>query len=311
MEKFEITPIAYVRNAYKEPFGFSEMRKRMQEVSVIEVLEEYQEGLFKVEDEEFLNIIFYFNKSNGEYSLICNTPMGEEKGVFVCRSPKRPNSLGTTTVKLIKREGNKLYVTGLDAIDGTPIIDIKNANSFLVETYPTFIPRYQENPRVDIEALLYKKETKALLIKSAQLHNHFCPGLTVGVMAATYAMISFRERYNTWKDIQVETNSKTCSLDGIQFVTGCTIANKLLTIVDKEEFFVEIKLGKENKGVIVKMKNKGFIDEKYPEFSALRNKLVNGNITDDEKKLFKEKAKETSFHLVETPIEELFIVESF
>jgi len=46
-------------------------------------------------------------------------------GVFATRSPVRPNPIGITAVKLIKREGNILTVTGLDAIDGTPVLDIK------------------------------------------------------------------------------------------------------------------------------------------------------------------------------------------
>jgi len=46
-------------------------------------------------------------------------------GIFAQRGKNRPNKIGATIVKLIKREGRKLYVTGLDAIDGTPIIDIK------------------------------------------------------------------------------------------------------------------------------------------------------------------------------------------
>lgn len=46
-------------------------------------------------------------------------------GLFATRSPKRPNPIGETTVKLLKREGNVLAVSGLDAFDGTPVIDIK------------------------------------------------------------------------------------------------------------------------------------------------------------------------------------------
>lgn len=182
METFTIKPIGYVRNHFNEVVKMPEIKKVTESISVIEVLDEYAEGLFKVEEQEFLNIIFYFNKSEG-YEFICNTPMGELRGVFACRSPRRPNSLGTTTVKLIKREGNKLFVTGFDAINDTPIIDIKNANTSILETSRTYIPRYKVNPRVDIETLLDIKDFNALLIKSAQLHNHFCPGLTHGVLA--------------------------------------------------------------------------------------------------------------------------------
>ena len=56
-------------------------------------------------------------------------PMGKQgiplKGVFATRSPNRPNPVGKATVRLLQRQGNILKVEGLDAIDGTPIIDIK------------------------------------------------------------------------------------------------------------------------------------------------------------------------------------------
>ena len=63
-------------------------------------------------------------------------------GVFATRSPRRPNPIGISVVKLIKRRGNVLVVSGIDAIDGTPLIDIKpfipefdskNANSGWLE----------------------------------------------------------------------------------------------------------------------------------------------------------------------------------
>jgi len=46
-------------------------------------------------------------------------------GLFASRSPHRPNPIGVATVRLIQRQGHILRVEGLDAIDGTPVIDIK------------------------------------------------------------------------------------------------------------------------------------------------------------------------------------------
>jgi tRNA (Thr-GGU) A37 N-methylase len=47
------------------------------------------------------------------------------QGVFATHSPARPNSILITVVKLVKREQNILHVTGLDALDGSPVLDIK------------------------------------------------------------------------------------------------------------------------------------------------------------------------------------------
>jgi tRNA (adenine37-N6)-methyltransferase len=52
-------------------------------------------------------------------------PQEPLRGVFAVRSPRRPNPIGLTTVKLLHIEGNTLTVAGLDAWDGTPVLDIK------------------------------------------------------------------------------------------------------------------------------------------------------------------------------------------
>lgn len=56
-------------------------------------------------------------------------------GIYTTRSPSRPSAIGSCVVELIKREGNRLYVRGLDAIDGTPVLDIK-----------IYIPQYDAFP---------------------------------------------------------------------------------------------------------------------------------------------------------------------
>ena len=53
------------------------------------------------------------------------SPENKLMGVFASRSPDRPNPIGKSTVRLVERRGNVLRVKGLDAIDGTPVLDIK------------------------------------------------------------------------------------------------------------------------------------------------------------------------------------------
>jgi len=48
-----------------------------------------------------------------------------ERGVFATRAPCRPNPIGLSVVKLVRREGNVLYLDGVDVLDGTPLLDIK------------------------------------------------------------------------------------------------------------------------------------------------------------------------------------------
>ncbi|WP_045520140.1 TrmO family methyltransferase domain-containing protein, partial [Clostridium sporogenes] len=49
----------------------------------------------------------------------------EKKGVFSTRSPKRPNAIGLSIVKLIEINNNKIIIEGVDMLDGTPVLDIK------------------------------------------------------------------------------------------------------------------------------------------------------------------------------------------
>ena len=120
-EVFKIKPIGYVKNEF---FESAESEKMRQENSYIVIYPEYQEGLYKIEESNFLNVIFYFHKSVG-YTLKGTRRRGVTRGIFASRSPRRPVPLGLTLVKLLEKKGNKLKVKGLDAINGTPVLDIK------------------------------------------------------------------------------------------------------------------------------------------------------------------------------------------
>ena len=75
-------------------------------------------------------IIFHFHLSQQEYELQQHPKRDlsrPKRGVFALRSPQRPNRIGVTTVDLVKIEDNVLHVKNLDAVDGTPVLDIKPA----------------------------------------------------------------------------------------------------------------------------------------------------------------------------------------
>ena len=82
-----------------------------------------------IDEFSHLQIIFHFHLADKEPVLGSEHPRGNpdwpKVGIFAQRKKRRPNSLGSTIVKLIRRDGRKIVVHGLDAIDGTPIIDIK------------------------------------------------------------------------------------------------------------------------------------------------------------------------------------------
>jgi tRNA-Thr(GGU) m(6)t(6)A37 methyltransferase TsaA len=66
-----------------------------------------------------------FDRSQG-FDLLGIPPVDDRPhGVFATRSPRRPNPIGLTVVKLLRRERNSLHVRGVDMLDGTPILDLK------------------------------------------------------------------------------------------------------------------------------------------------------------------------------------------
>lgn len=128
MEKrhsLELTPIGTIHSPYKGRMEAPPQGYRSDKISKIEVFKEFEEGLKDTEGFSHLVVIFWFHRSRG-YHLLTKTPWDDTPhGLFATRSPYRPCPLGVTVVELLSREGNILKVKGLDAIDGTPLLDIK------------------------------------------------------------------------------------------------------------------------------------------------------------------------------------------
>ena len=119
----ELKIIGIVRSPYKTVEEAP--HQGTDEIVEIEIQKDYQDGLKDIEDFTHLHIFFWLHKSKG-YKLIVKPPWDNKPhGVFTTRSPHHSNPIGYTVVELIERENNILIVKGLEAIDGTPVIDIK------------------------------------------------------------------------------------------------------------------------------------------------------------------------------------------
>jgi len=120
------TAIGTVLNEFKEPASPEEIRASESRIILNPGL---VEGLLGLEPGGQLMVIFYFHLSKG-FDLRQH-PRGDpgraKRGVFALHSPRRPNPIGVTVVELLGIEGNILRVRGLDAIDGTPVLDLKPA----------------------------------------------------------------------------------------------------------------------------------------------------------------------------------------
>jgi tRNA-Thr(GGU) m(6)t(6)A37 methyltransferase TsaA len=121
----ELKPIGVIHTRYKDRGEAPFQGYRSKEVSRIEVFKEFEEGLQDIEGFSHIIVIYWFHKSQG-YHLLVKTPWDDiPHGLFTTRSPHRPCPLALTVVELVAREKNILKVKGLDAIDGSPLLDIK------------------------------------------------------------------------------------------------------------------------------------------------------------------------------------------
>ncbi len=92
---------------------------------VIEILPEFEKAMLGLDEVERVWVLYVFHRA--EERLLVH-PHGEKsvvKGAFATRSPNRPNRIGMTAVSILKISGRRIFVRGLDAFKGSPVIDIK------------------------------------------------------------------------------------------------------------------------------------------------------------------------------------------
>jgi tRNA-Thr(GGU) m(6)t(6)A37 methyltransferase TsaA len=94
-------------------------------VCTIEVNPRYADALTGVETCSHLLVLYWMHEARRDLVRQAPRHYGEPRGTFALRSPVRPNPIAASVVKLLKRDGTQLMVTGLDCLDGTPLVDIK------------------------------------------------------------------------------------------------------------------------------------------------------------------------------------------
>ncbi|MCP4024183.1 MAG: tRNA (N6-threonylcarbamoyladenosine(37)-N6)-methyltransferase TrmO, partial [Desulfobacteraceae bacterium] len=85
----------------------------------------FEEGLSDLDGFSHLILLYHFHKSKG-YDLKVKPFLDDQKrGLFSTRAPRRPNPIGLSIVRLLKKKGRILIIQGIDVLNGTPLIDIK------------------------------------------------------------------------------------------------------------------------------------------------------------------------------------------
>ena len=120
MIEFRLHPIGFIRKKHKENY--------------LEILPEFQVGLYRLETISHAFILWWIHendtlearKAGKTIPRVTNAfSPPQEMGTFATRSPRRPNPIGMTLVKIIKVVDQQVFVDHIDAFDGTPILDIK------------------------------------------------------------------------------------------------------------------------------------------------------------------------------------------
>ena len=126
-EKIVLAPIGHVKTD-----SVGNQVKDKSRISQIILKENLVDGLDGVEGFSHLFVLFWLNEVANKPRGLKFHPRGRMDmpllGVFALRTNLRPNPIGLTLVELLKVEGNVLTIRGLDAFDGTPVLDIKPAD---------------------------------------------------------------------------------------------------------------------------------------------------------------------------------------
>ena len=111
-------------------FPIGVVRKQNEDIW-IDILAEHSDGLLGLEEFSHINVFFWFHENdNPEKRAILQVHPRREKhnpltGVFATHSPARPNLIGLTLCKILSIEENRIIIEDIDALDDTPVIDIK------------------------------------------------------------------------------------------------------------------------------------------------------------------------------------------
>jgi tRNA-Thr(GGU) m(6)t(6)A37 methyltransferase TsaA len=135
-ETISLQAIGIIRTPFQEASGTPIQTIYGQNIEGrIELKEPYAEALDDIEGFERLWLIYWMDRTNAFKPKVIPYRDNQEHGLFATRSPSRPNPIGLSIVRFVKRESSILYVLDLDILDGTKLLDIK-----------PYIPNFDSHP---------------------------------------------------------------------------------------------------------------------------------------------------------------------
>ncbi|MDD3364328.1 MAG: tRNA (N6-threonylcarbamoyladenosine(37)-N6)-methyltransferase TrmO, partial [Syntrophomonas sp.] len=183
----------------------------------VEIFPEYSDALHRIEENSHLWLLLWFHKSDRSclrtvpFRVNPNLP---EYGVFGLRSPNRPNPIALTLVHLDSVNGNILQVHGMDAIDGTPVLDIKSyyEQDIIFSPKTPYIRAYNPVMRRNI-----------FLKQALSHHQEECADLFMAVRMAL-AADEYMGHLNR-PDLKLTVTGSACLADSLQGLSRARLAN--------------------------------------------------------------------------------------
>ena len=121
----DLNPIGYVSSPYKKKEDAPRQGRLTDTETEIIIDERYLSGLFRIEGKKHLFVLWWFDRADRSVLRTMPPHNPVEHGVFATRSPNRPNPISLSLVDVLEIQGGRIRVRGLEALDGTPVLDIK------------------------------------------------------------------------------------------------------------------------------------------------------------------------------------------
>ncbi|MCF6175189.1 MAG: tRNA (N6-threonylcarbamoyladenosine(37)-N6)-methyltransferase TrmO [Victivallaceae bacterium] len=153
LQDSEITfkPIGIIHTPFKELAGMPiQPAGAHGKHGTVELFPAFSDGLKDIEGFSHIILLYHLNRSNDFKLQVAPFLEDEKHGVFAVRAPKRPNQIGMSIVKLVKREGSIIYIDNPDMLDGTPLLDIKPYIPDF-DAYPDAVAGWCEKHRGKVE----------------------------------------------------------------------------------------------------------------------------------------------------------------
>jgi len=178
------------------------------------------------------------------------------------------------------------------------------------------IDKLKRNPRRNFIQAVREKDTVTCLVKAAEIHSHFCPGIALGVMASIYGIweLGVESMYfdGIAEDLVAIVEVNACFADGVQAVSGCTLGNNALVYRDLGRLAVTFARREEEAAVRVRV-GPDFVsrvNHAAPRFYPLLEKVIkNREGSPEDMEAFKQQARTAAFSIVQEPFDKLLIVE--